>query len=328
MIEGRHGLIAFELIGVIGITSGKSGMSGYCQPMTIMLINGKAGSVAAAGGREKLDATLRAALPDADIIFTDANTDVEALAREAVARGTRLVVAGGGDGTLSSVAAALVGSETVLGVLPLGTLNHFAKDLAIPLDIEGAVDTLVNGETAVVDVGEVNGSLFLNNSGLGLYPVIVHLREHKQRLGVSKWPAALWATLKALARYERLSIRVVTEGQERHRRTPVVFVGNNEYSLDGVQVPTRSRLDDGLLCVYIPHAEGRLQLIWFSIRALFRRPRSTEAFDAILTTECRIDTRHRLLKVSLDGEVRILPSPLHYRIRPQSLKVMIPKAAT
>ena len=274
-------------------------------------------------GRDKLRALILAALPDATVVFTEQGTDVAAEARKSVEQGARMVVGGGGDGTLSCIAGVLAGTEIPLGVLPLGTLNHFAKDLGIPLDIESAVQTLVSGRISKVDVGDVNGCLFLNNSGLGLYPVIVHLRELKQSHGLGKWPAAFWATIKALSRYERLSIRVRVDGQELLRRTPVVFVGNNEYSFEGM-LPARSHLDDGLLCVYIPHARSRLRLIWFSLKALFGSPRSDRAFDAFLTRECWIETRHHGLKISLDGEVTVLRPPLHYQARPLSLRVMVP----
>lgn len=292
--------------------------------MVAILINGKARSVADGPGREKLEDLLHQALPDAQVAYSKPGADMTAEAQRCLEGGARLVVGGGGDGTLSAIAAALAGTEIPMGVLPLGTLNHFAKDLGIPLDLEGAVATLTTGRVARVDVGDINGSLFLNNSGLGLYPVIVHLRELKQSMGFAKWPAALWATVKALSRYERLNIRVAVEGQELRRRTPVVFVGNNEYSLEGIQLPTRSTLDAGLLCVYIPHAQGRLGLIRFSIRALLGKAQPDAEFDAFLTTECWIETRHHHIKISLDGEVTVLQSPLHFQIRTQALGVMVP----
>jgi diacylglycerol kinase family enzyme len=261
-------------------------------------------------------------------VFAENGLDVTAEVRKSVEKGARMIVGGGGDGTLSSIAAVLAGTEIPLGILPLGTLNHFAKDLGIPLDIETAVETLASGRISQVDVGDVNGCLFLNNSGLGLYPVIVHLRELKQSHGLSKWPAAFWATIKALSRYERLSIRVLVDGKELRRRTPVVFVGNNEYSLEGIQLPVRNRLNDGLLCVYIPHAQGPFHLIWFSLRALFRNPKPDRDFDAFLTSECWIETRHHGLKISLDGEVTVLRPPLHFQTRPLSLRVMVPSQAS
>src|SRR5205085_3689399 len=105
---------------------------------------------------------------------------------------------GGGDGTQSAIASRLAGTQLVHGVLPLGTLNHFAKDLGIPLQLDEAVRTLAEGRVLEVDVGEVNGRVFINNSSLGLYPEIVRERELQQmRLGKSKWRALASASLHA-----------------------------------------------------------------------------------------------------------------------------------
>jgi YegS/Rv2252/BmrU family lipid kinase len=293
--------------------------------MVTIFINGKAGTASGFRDGDGLAGLIEDRIPDAEIVYTDGGTDVTGLARKAVERGSRMVVAGGGDGTLNAVASALVGSETPLGILPMGTLNHFARDVGIPLDLEKAVEALVSGGPISVDVGEVNGQPFLNNSGLGLYPVIVHMRELRQGHAVSKWPAAIWATIKALSHYERLAIRVTVDGDQLLRRTPIVFVGNNEYSIEGAGLPSRTTLDDGRLCVYIPHHQGRWRLIWFSLKSLFTPTRPQKGFDAFLTTECRIETRHRHLKISLDGEVKGMSTPLDYRIRPGALRVMVPR---
>src|SRR5687768_14742182 len=88
--------------------------------------------------------------------------------RESLRQGASVIVAGGGDGTISTVASILADSGADLGVLPLGTLNHFAKDLRIPLEMPDAIETIVHGHTMRVDVGEVNGRRFVNNSSLGV----------------------------------------------------------------------------------------------------------------------------------------------------------------
>jgi diacylglycerol kinase family enzyme len=124
-----------------------------------------------------------------------------------------VLVAGGGDGTVSAAAAALADGDVVLGVLPLGTLNHFAKDLGIPLDLDAAAAAIVAGRTARVDVGEVNGRVFVNNSSIGLYPEIVLDRERqRRRLGRGKWPALAWAVWAALRRHGFLSVNLRIDG--------------------------------------------------------------------------------------------------------------------
>ena len=116
-----------------------------------------------------------------------------AAARTASARAS-IVVAAGGDGTISSVAAAVIDSPAALGVLPLGTLNHFAKDLHIPLDLAGAIAVVAAGHVGHVDVGQVNERVFVNNSSIGIYPSIVEEREALRRRGHRKWPAMALAT--------------------------------------------------------------------------------------------------------------------------------------
>jgi diacylglycerol kinase family enzyme len=294
------------------------------MPRHSAIINGNAGGIGTPEARETLTSLLAAALPGCNLVFLAEGDDATALAKEAVQNGAVMVVAGGGDGTVNAVASALIDTQCVLGVLPLGTLNHFAKDLKIPLDLEPAVEVLTRGSVMSVDVGSVNGHVFLNNSGLGLYPAMVLLRESRQGQGWSKWPAAAWATLKALAHYWKLTIKVSVEGKQIVRTTPIVFVGNNEYVLDGVQIPSRERLTAAVLCLYIPHPTGRLKLLWFSVRALFGRPRTGDDFDALLVTECRIESWHRHLRISIDGEVMHLPTPLHFKVQPGALRVMVP----
>ena len=235
-------------------------------------------------------------------------------------------LAHGGDGTVSTVAATLVDTGIVFGVLPLGTLNHFAKDLGIPLELDGAVAVLAHGEAAPVDVGEVNGRIFVNNSGLGLYPDIVHDRERQQkRLGRGKWPAFAWAMLAALRRYPFLGVTLVIDGKEVLRRTPFVFIGNNEYRMEGFAIGERSGMEDGLLSLYVAQRPGRWRLLQLAIRALTGRLRQARDFDAILATEIVVQSKKKRLRVAADGEVTVMTPPLHYRVRPASLVVMRPR---
>jgi diacylglycerol kinase family enzyme len=246
-------------------------------------------------------------------------------ARKAVGDGVRIVVAGGGDGTINAVASAVAGSATALGVLPLGTLNHFAKDLGVPLERDEAVRNVAEGKQLRVDVGEVNGRIFLNNSSLGLYPDIVREREKQQRrLGRGKWPAAAWATIAALRRYPFLKVRLTAGAMQVARSTPFVFIGNNEYSMEGLSIGGRASLCDGKLSLYVAQRPGRLGLLRFAWRALFGRLAQERDFDIMLSDKFEIGTRHRHLRVATDGEVNIMATPLHYRIRPGALTVLVP----
>lgn len=246
----------------------------------------------------------------------------------ALAERPPLVVAGGGDGTLSAIASRLVGTGIPLGVLPLGTLNHFAKDLGVPLPLGDAVRVIAAGHTTDVDVGEVNGRIFINNSGLGLYPDIVRHRDRQQRtLGRSKWHALAWASWSLLRRYPFVQVRLLIDGQAREWRTPFVFVGNNEYAMEGLRIGGRGRLDAGRLCVYVAQQPGRLGLLRLALHALVGRLRQASDFDALSATELLIETRRQRIHVAADGEVWPMTPPLRYRVRPGALRVIVPAPA-
>lgn len=251
-------------------------------------------------------------------------SDVTELARAAIGDGDRIIVAGGGDGTISAVASALVGTDSALGVLPVGTLNHFAKDLQIPLDLEAAVRVISQQKIVQVDVGEVNGRIFLNNSSLGLYPHMVLDREKQQRTGRGKWAAMFWAGLAVLRRSPFLNLRLNVNGEELLRTTPFVFVGNNEYEIEGIKMGTRQCLDGGHLSLHVAQPSSRRHILWLSLSALLGRIREAEEFEVMCTKEAWIESRHKRLRVSFDGEVSVMETPLHYRVRPRALRVVAP----
>jgi len=154
----------------------------------VCILNAGAASSAAKGELDKLKALFKEHKRDTRLILAQGE-DILRHAKEAVAGKSGLIIAGGGDGTVNAVSGVLAGTGTALGVLPLGTLNHFAKDLKIPLELEGAVEAAFKGDIVHVDIGEVNGHTFLNNSSLGLYPGLVQVRESLQRSGYTKWLA-------------------------------------------------------------------------------------------------------------------------------------------
>lgn len=291
-----------------------------------VIINGSAGSGHDEDAARSLRDKFRQAGIEAKIRLAKNGTEMTEAARAALASGARLVVAGGGDGTVNAVASVMAGTGVPLGVLPLGTLNHFAKDLGIPLALDDAVRTIAHGSFRQVDVGQVNDRIFLNNSSLGLYPDIVRHREDQQRhLGRSKWLAALRATIAALKRFPFLSVRLSVHGQSLARRTPFVFVGNNEYIMSGLSIGARTRLDGGVLSLYVAQRPGRWGLLRFAMRALVGKLNEARDFDILLATEMRIGTRRRQIRVATDGEVTVMQTPLHYRIRPGALTVIVPE---
>jgi diacylglycerol kinase family enzyme len=283
---------------------------------------------AAGGASDGLLPTIEAALTevgfDAEVRQVKP-THLHDAAQEAVARGVRLLVAAGGDGTIRCVASVLVDSDAVLGVLPAGTLNHFAKDLGLPLNMIDAVRVLAAGRVREVDVGEVNGRIFLNNSSIGLYPMLVERREkERQRRGLSKWVAMLLAFIALFRRYPRVRVTLEGDGEPVRIETPLVFVGNNRYDTDLLNLGRRTRLDGGELWVYLMHAPTRARLLWLVVRGLIGRMRNARDFRSFATRSLLIETRKKRLRVATDGEVARVEPPLIYRSRAKALRVIAP----
>jgi len=253
--------------------------------------------------------------------------DLAARARQAASRGDMLVAAGG-DGTVSAVAAVAVSSGATLGVLPMGTLNHFAKDLGLPLDLKSAVQTIVAGQVGQLDVGDVNGRLFVNNSSVGLYPRMVWEREAEQRRGRRKWTAFGIAVLNTWRNYRMIAARLDANGSTTMVRTPFIFVGNNQYTAEGFRLGGRSRLNDGVLSIFVAPECGRFEILSLPLRALTGRLRSDAApFVAFQSDTVTVDVMHRRTSVALDGEVVLMAPPLVYRVRPRALRAIVPETS-
>ncbi len=292
----------------------------------IVLLNASAGSTSSDSAG---DAEIRAAFADGGIEATVHSVPPRSLAeaaREAAASDVDCVVVGGGDGTISTVAGALAGTSKPLGILPLGTLNHFAKDLRIPVDLRGAISVIVNGNIKSVDVAEVNGEVFINNSCIGIYPRVVRHRDDQQeRLGRGKWLAMFFAIASLFNRFPLVTIRVMGDGAPFERRTPFVFIGNNIYELSLFRLGGRSALDKGCLCVYIARRHTRRGILLLAFRAVFGLLNQSRDFDSFCVTGLSIQTPRRRLHVSKDGEVSAMTPPLQYRVRPGALNVFVPK---
>ncbi|BCG98118.1 hypothetical protein MesoLj131b_01180 [Mesorhizobium sp. 131-2-5] len=234
----------------------------------------------------------------------------------------RTMVVGGGDGTLGSAASAVVGTDVVLGVLPLGTLNHFARDLGLSNDLDAAMDIIAAGHVEQIDVAEVNGRVFLNNSSIGVYPFLVAERTAEQkRLGVGKLAAlgpALIRTLRASS-WKRVRISI---DNGREQRTLCVFVGNNFYDLNALG--HRRGLTSGELCVYVvkPLSWVGLALLPFKAALGLIDPVRDVEFFRIQNLEIKAHRRH--LRIAMDGETVEAIPPLLYRIRPGALRVLAP----
>jgi diacylglycerol kinase family enzyme len=171
----------------------------------------------------------------------------------------------------------------------------------------------------------MNERLFINNSAIGLYPLMVIDRDlQRRRLGRSKKLAMIVASLRTLARFNHQRLTLIVNDQEARVDTPLLFVGNNEYRTDIAAAGQRESIEEGELSVYVMRKKTRRGLIAASMRALFNRSRADDMVRIENVKRLRVSSHKRQLAVSLDGEVVRAAPPLDYRIRERALRVIAP----
>lgn len=291
-----------------------------------VVVNASAGALS--GTRPRLDradleSRLRAAGIVAQFAYPSPDRLCDAIDR-ALAGHPDLLVAGGGDGTVSAAASGLTGCpQTALGILPLGTLNHFCKDLGIGGGLEDAVAAIARGHAREVDVAQVNGRIFVNNCSVGAYPEAVRRRERlRERDG---HPKMLAMALASLAVLRRLRVELRLDGRIAACRTPAVLVSNNRYDTRLLKEDRRERLDSGELWTYTTKAEKPLHLAWLAVRALFGRLEETDDFESWPSHTVRLSLPRYDTLVGIDGEVLRLRLPLDFKILPRALRVLAPE---
>jgi diacylglycerol kinase family enzyme len=298
----------------------------------VVIVNASAGTVAG-GDSESFRASLAEAFRqhgiEAELQLVEGGNIHESAAMALAAaheRKIEAVVVGGGDGTIRTVAGVLAGSSVPLGILPLGTLNHFAKDLGIPPELEAAAAVIGNGYTRRIDLGEVNDEVFVNNSSLGIYPYLVADRERQtSETSRPKWIAASLAFLRVLRRFPTRRLTVRFGGGAEPIRTPCLFVGNNEYEVSPLAIGKRMKLDGGELWLCVANQRDPARFLWLALRLIVGMADPAKELVSAHVAAVEITSRSSRLPVALDGEVVTMRPPLLYRSRPGDLVVFAPR---
>ena len=238
-----------------------------------------------------------------------------------------VLIAAGGDGTVSTVAAAAVRTGRMFGVLPCGTLNHFARDAGIPRDLEAAAAVIARGHTRDFDVGVVNDRVFVNNASLGAYPRMIWARSRARERGLPRPLAMTMAVARTWFDLRSVTARLSVDGRELVRRTPFIFVGNSAYDVSGTDIGTRPCMTDGGLSLYMAPRFGRVDALMLPFHIFFGTLEKHERFEALQAASIVIDLPRPRVSVALDGELRVLTSPLQFAIKPAALRTIVPEAA-
>lgn len=264
----------------------------------------------------------------------DDPADIPRLAQQAVERAQAeggVVVAAGGDGTISAVASAVLGSGCPFGVLPQGTFNYFGRVHAIPQDTLAAAKALLGAHIEPVQVGKINGKVFLVNASLGLYPKLLEDREAwKQQFGRSRFVAFLSGLATLFKGARQLQLHVESAGQVAALRTPTLFVGNNHLQLErvGIDENDADAVRHGQLTAIVVKPIGTLALFWLLVRGLAGRLGDAQNIDSFSCRRLTVTPRGlKRIKVATDGEITWMRPPLIFEVAPEPLLLMVPSEA-
>jgi diacylglycerol kinase family enzyme len=302
------------------------------QPQLLILINPGSGGNDLRQTRETLARVFGDDGRPYDFIPIAAPADLPAASAHAAARASRsgsVVVAVGGDGTINTVAQAAWKEGCTLGVLPQGTFNMFARDHGIPQDLEAAAHALLAARPEPVQVGEINGRLFLVNASLGLYPQLLQDREaFKKQFGRHRWVAILSGLLTLFRWRRQLALEIELDGQQTLLRTPTLFVANNRLQLErvGVEAEVASRAWEGRLVALAANPIGTWTMVWLLLRGAFGRlgeAQQVRSF-ACRSLAVRVLGRRRV-KVAADGEVSVMSPLLRFAVAARPLTLMLPR---
>ena len=293
-------------------------------PALPVIVNRSGGTASRLG--DKLEVTLQQAFEQAGVaadIHLAEGKDIAAAVERA--KGAPVVAVGGGDGTQGSAAAILAGSGSAQLVLPLGTRNHLAKQLGMPEDLPEAARVAATGRREAIDLATAGDRIFVNNASIGIYTRLVRERDKRSR---SKWLGTIPAAWTVLSTLRPRSLALVVDGRAERAVTPMLFIGNNRYSLDLGEVGRRESLSDGVLSLYAVAQRRPLSLIGFALRALAGRADPHRDFGALVEVrEVTIDGAGPI-EVAFDGEVERMTLPLTFRIMPAALDVLVPGPAS
>lgn len=291
-----------------------------------VILNERSGDHSEGDRRARISALLDEAGIESKIAVPSGDEDLVAFARKSLEQsGAEMLVAAGGDGTIAAVAAASHDAGVPMGVIPQGTFNYFARGLEIPEDMEGAIEVLATGRLHDMPLGEVNGEVFLNNTSLGVYPLILQRRESiYERWGRSRL-AAYWSVILALTGFRRpLKLRLTLDGREERLRTPLAFVAKSAYQLERFNLDGADAIRDGHFALFTAKGERSIDLVRTALKLAGGSAQNGSDFDLQIARDITIHTGRKHTLVARDGEKTLMKTPIRIRLRDAPLQVMVP----
>ncbi|MEO6907034.1 MAG: YegS/Rv2252/BmrU family lipid kinase [Abditibacteriaceae bacterium] len=277
-------------------------------------------------GKENADAAF-AALEEAGLgigpkHLTQSAEEAEKLLRECVQEKEPLVIVAGGDGALSMAANILAGSETAMAALPMGTGNTFARSIEMPLELTEAAAAIASGKIIQVDVGRVNGRVFLNSVTLGISGEIVKNLdgETKARLGLLSWPARI---LPILWGHHSLHLKISANGKSFHLHTHQLIISNGRYLAGPIEAAPDASLQDSCLRVFALGKDWK-SLLKSTFLWIIRRHDSWKETHYFSAKKLRVESRKESIEADVDGEL-CESTPLDLEVQEGVLRVLTSK---
>jgi YegS/Rv2252/BmrU family lipid kinase len=234
-----------------------------------------------------------------------------------------ILLIGGGDGTISSVMQLVEDHPILLGILPLGTLNHFARDLGIPSELEDAIHQLSHAQIRSVDLGCINGRLFINNVSMGIYPYAVILRDrYQKKYGIRKGAAFILSLVRIIRYMQRMKIKILLDGKWVQLHSSLVFIGNNKYEMTPLRLGSRKQLDGGILHLVIAQEHTWWRLLLIGLRAIVSQNKREPELQFYEMNTVQLDTNTSRVVIGMDGEVYILETPLDIQMKPNHRSIL------
>jgi diacylglycerol kinase family enzyme len=281
--------------------------------------------------RHAIEEALRANGRTAELLFARPDELAGVAHRAAVTATVRrtAVIAVGGDGTINAVAQAAHAEGCIMGLVPQGTFNYFARTHGIPADAADATKALLSSVPVPVQVGLINDRVFLVNASLGLYPEMLQDREaYKARFGRSRLVALVSTLGTVLGKHRQLRLRIELGANTRELTTPTLFVGNNRLQLEQVGLEEAPALDEGCIAAVMLRPIGAFSMLWLLFRGAMGTLGDASTVESFkfhrMVVKPRLPIGNRTVKVAFDGEVSRMRTPLEFRVAPEPLYLLKP----
>jgi YegS/Rv2252/BmrU family lipid kinase len=251
--------------------------------------------------------------------------DVTGMIRERISQGQNLFLAAGGDGTMHAVAQGVANTNARLAIVPVGTVNHLAKDLGIPLDWKEALEVAVSGVEKEIDVGYVNGIFFVNILMLGLYAEALRERE-KHRGKLNRFHALARAARMSLKRFRHISLTFESEHRREAIKTHMFAISVNAYDMSSIGfMAPKVAFDHGQLVIYFMEKASKLEYLKTLVHYFRGKALEDSAIRYFATRKLRVQSAQKQLRVGMDGELVQLTTPLNISIVPRALRIIVPR---